>query len=89
MSHEIIYDIRSRKFIDHIPIPEYHKVSESKFASHVHEIHKRISDKVAHNKVNYKLRADIEKKNLKLLLLQMLLNSCMPVVPGLSKSCRN
>ena len=60
--HEIIYGVRSRQPIDHIPITEHYKPSESKFASHAHELHKRISDKVAHDNANYKLRADIEKQ---------------------------
>jgi len=60
--HEIFGCVRSRQSNDHIPINEHYKAFESKFGSHMHELHKRISGKVAHNNANYKLRADIGKK---------------------------
>ena len=50
-----------RQPIDPIPIAEHYKASESKFASHAHELHKGIIDKVAHDNANYKLRTDIGK----------------------------
>ena len=51
--YDIVSGVRSRQPIDQIPIAEHCKASESKFASHMHELHKGISDKVAHNNTNY------------------------------------
>jgi len=55
MPHEIIYGVRFRQHIHHILITEHYKAFESKFATHEHGVHKKISDKVAQNNANYKL----------------------------------
>ena len=39
--HEIVYGVGPRQPIDHIPVAEHYRASESKFASHVHELHKK------------------------------------------------
>jgi len=45
---EIVYGFRPRQLTDLIPIDDHYRASES--ASHVHELHKEISDKIAQNK---------------------------------------
>ena len=59
--HEIIYGFRLRKPLDLIPISDHYRVSESAFlfASHMHDLHKKISEKIAQSNANYKLRADV------------------------------
>ena len=64
-SHEIVYGVRSKQPIDHIPTAEYYITFKPKFTSHKHELHKRISNNVAHNK--FKTLG----KDLKLLMLIM------------------
>ena len=44
--------------VDHYRIFEF----ASSFASHMHELHKEINDKIAQNNANYKLRADVRKR---------------------------
>ena len=46
---------------DFIPIANHYRVSEfaSSVASHMHELYKKISDKVDQNNANYKLQADV------------------------------
>jgi len=43
---------------------DYIKVSysASSFASHVHDLHKKVMDKIVQSNTNYKLRADIRKR---------------------------
>ena len=55
--HEIVYDFRPRQPIDLIPMSDHVKV-----ASHVHDLHKEVMNKIAQSKANYKLRVDIRKK---------------------------
>ena len=59
--HEIVYDFRPRYLIDLIPVAEHYRASEtaSAFASHMHKLHKKISNKIAESNANYKLRADV------------------------------
>ena len=58
---EIAYDLGPRQLTVLIPIAKRYKVSESvsslasSVASHMHELHKEISDKVAQNNANYTL----------------------------------
>ena len=66
------------------PKAKHYKAYESNFASHVHELHKRISDRVLHKNANYELRAGIGKR-VKTLNVG-LSNSCRPVVLNLLKS---
>jgi len=42
---------------------DYYRASTSafSFASHVHNLHKKISDKIAQSNVNCKLQADVKK----------------------------
>jgi len=49
--------------IDLIPIANRYRASlfASTFASHMHELHKEISDRIAQRNANYKLRADVRK----------------------------
>ena len=67
-SDEIVNGFRLKQPIDLISITDHYKVSESassfasSVASHVHELHKEISDKIALNNSNYELRADIRNK---------------------------
>jgi len=46
--HEIVYGIRPKQPIDLIPIVAHYRVSESasSFATHMHELHKVINDKI-------------------------------------------
>jgi len=56
---EIAYDLGPRQLTVLIPIAKRYKVSESasslasSVASHMHELHKEINDKIARNKANY------------------------------------
>ena len=58
---EIVYDLRPRSPINFIPIANHCKVSESTssltspIASHVHELHKEISDKITRSNTKYEL----------------------------------
>ena len=62
--HKIIYCFRPRQSIDLIPISDHIKASEyvSSFASHVHDLYKKVIDKIAQSNAKYKLRADVRKK---------------------------
>jgi len=59
-SQEIVHDFTPRLSI---PIADYYKASESAYAfvSHVHVLHKGISDRIALNNANYKERLMLEK----------------------------
>ena len=48
--------------VDHYKISEFAFSFASSFASHAHELHKKISDKIARNNANYELRADVRKR---------------------------
>ena len=62
--HEIVYGFRPRQPIDLIPMVDQYRVSESasSFATHMHELHKVISDKIKQSNFDYKLRADVWRK---------------------------
>jgi len=65
---EIVNSFKLKQSKNLIPLTDHYRVSESApsiasfVASHMHELHKKISDKVAQNNINYKLRADIKNK---------------------------
>jgi len=63
-SHEIVDGFRPKQLVNIILIADHYKVSEfiSSFASHVHELHIEVSDRIAQNNANYKLWADISKR---------------------------
>ena len=62
--HEIVYDFRPKQPIDLIPMSDHIRASNftSSFASHVHDLHKEVMDKIAQSNANYKLRADVRKR---------------------------
>ena len=62
--YEIVYVFRPKQPIDLILVADHYRESESisTLASDVHELHKEISDMIAHNNANYKLWADVRKK---------------------------
>jgi len=60
--HVLIYYFRPRQPIYLIPIADHFRASESAFASHMHKLHKEISDRIAQNNANYKLLATIRKR---------------------------
>ena len=68
--HEIVYGFRPRYLIDLIPMSGHIRASDfaSSFASHVHDLHKKVTYKIVQSNANYKLRADI-RKDLKHLML--------------------
>jgi len=51
----------------------HYRVSESasSFATHIHDLHKDISDKIEHNNLDYRFELTLER-NLKLLILAIL-----------------
>jgi len=49
------YDFRPRQPIEFIPIADHYRESEYAFASHVHKLHKELSDGIAQNNANHKL----------------------------------
>jgi len=59
---KLFYSVRPSQPIDCILIVEYYRASEFKFASHVYELHKKISDKITQNNTNYKLRAGVKNR---------------------------
>ena len=48
LSHEIVYDFRPRLLIDIILMSDHIRASDSRssFASHVHDLHKKVTDKI-------------------------------------------
>jgi len=62
--HEIVYGFRPKQPIDFILMVDHYRVSEfaSSFATHTHELHKVISDKIKQSNLDYKLKADVRKK---------------------------
>jgi len=55
--HEIVYDFRPRQTINLSPISDHIRAldSASSFASHVHDLHKEIMDKIVQSNANYEL----------------------------------
>ena len=62
--HEIVFGYRPRQPIDLIPVADHYRASESalSFASHIHELHKEINNKINESNADYKLRADVKKR---------------------------
>ena len=54
--HEIVYGFRPRQPINLIPMSDHIRASDfaSSFASHVHDLHKEVMDKLVQSNVNYK-----------------------------------
>jgi len=46
MSPAEVVNVKPRQPIDLIPISQYARTSESAFASHLHDLHKKISNKI-------------------------------------------
>ena len=61
--HEIVYGFKLKQPIDLISIACHYRAFEtaSAFASHMHELHKDISVRIAQSNTSYKLRADVRK----------------------------
>ena len=57
-SREIIYGFKPKQPKDLISISYHYRASEfaSTFTSHVHKLHKKISDKIAYKNANYKFK---------------------------------
>ena len=60
---EIVHGFKPRSPIDLINTPSLHRMSESteSFVSHMHELHKHISDQIHSNNLKYKTLADTRK----------------------------
>jgi len=71
--HEIVYGFKPRQPIDLIPISDHIITSDSasSFASHVHDLHKEVMDRIVQSNANYKLRADVRKRLKHLMLVIM------------------
>ena len=61
---EVVYGFKPRQPIDLIPMSQYARTSESAsaFASHLHDLHKEISNKINKSNAAYKVRADLHRK---------------------------
>ena len=65
---EIVNSFKLKQSKNLIPLTDHYRVSESApsiasfVASHMHELHKKISDKVAQNNANYMLRANVRNR---------------------------
>ena len=61
---EAVYGFKPRQSIDLIPMSQYVKTSESAsaFASHLHDLHREISNKINHNNATYKVRVNLHRK---------------------------
>ena len=70
---EAVHDYKPRKAIDLIPMTQYSRVSElaSAFASHIHDLHKKISKKIQESNAQYKSNADLHLGTLNLMRVIM------------------
>ena len=61
---EVVYGFKPRQPIDLIPMSQHARTSESAsaFASHLHELHKEINNKINQSNAAYKVRADLHRK---------------------------
>ena len=61
---EVVYGFKPRQPINLIFMSQTARTSESAsaFASHLHEIHKEISNKINQSNVAYKVRVDLHRK---------------------------
>ena len=62
--HKIVYGFRPKQPVDLIPMSGHIRASTSasSFASHVHDLHKKVMDKIAQSNTNYKLQAYVRKR---------------------------
>ena len=67
---EVAYGFKPRQLIDLIPMSQYARTYESAstFTSHLHDLHRKISNKINQSNTPYKVRPDlhIKLKGLKL-----------------------
>ena len=61
---EVVYEFKPRQPIDLVPMSQYARTSESAsaFASHLHELHKEISNKINQSNAAYKVLSDFIEK---------------------------
>ena len=62
---EVLHGYQSRQLINLIPIAPHHVrmfASVASFASHIHDLHKEITNKIQKSNANYKAYADLHKK---------------------------
>jgi len=60
---EVVYRFKKpRQSINLIHMSQYVRTSESTFASHLHGLHKKISNKINQSNAAYKVRADLHRK---------------------------
>ena len=71
--HEIVYGFRSRQPVNLILMANHYRVFEStsSFATHIHDLHKKIGDKIEQSNLGYKLRV-VFGRSLKLSILATL-----------------
>jgi len=63
-SPAVLYGFKPRQLIDLILMSQYARTSESasEFASHLHDLHKEISNKINQSNAPYKARVDLHRK---------------------------
>ena len=61
---EVVYGFKSKQPIDLIPMSQYARISKSAsaFASHLHDLHNEISNKINQSNAVYKVRVDLHRK---------------------------
>ena len=61
---KVVYGFKIRQLIDLIRMNQYAKSSESTstFSSHLHDLHKEISNKINQSNAAYKVRTDLHRK---------------------------
>ena len=62
---EVVHGYQPRQLIDLIPmVPHHTRMLESvaSFASHIHDLHKEISNQIQKSNAKYKAYADLHKK---------------------------
>ena len=62
---EVVHAYQPRQFIDLIPMAPHHtrmSKSAASFVSHIHDLHKKISNQIQKNNANYKAYADLHRK---------------------------
>ena len=61
---KMVYGFKLRQPIYFIPMNQYARTSESAsaFTSHLHDLHKKISNKINKSNEAYKIRADFHRK---------------------------
>ena len=63
---EVVHGYKSRKPIDLIPMTQHPRVSKSvsAFASHIHNLHKKISKKIQESNAQYKTHVALHLRHL-------------------------